>query len=164
MPFTAKSRLILALLALLLCGPITLDIARAQYSDLTAEQVEALKKSWHVTNARQDGTSWTTAGFNDDDWGTAYLGAFEGGLPGARNQVYGWQNADAQWIWARSGVTAYFRREFGLPRSLIDDEDEDIQEHFIVRITANNNYQFYVNGVMVHQDSTEDDDDWMTYD
>jgi hypothetical protein len=164
MPFTAKSRLILALFALLLCGPIVLDSARAQYSDLTTEQKEALKKAWHVTNARQEGTSWTTTDYNDDDWSTASVGAFEEGLSAARGKVYGWPNADAEWIWARSGVTAYFRREFGLPRNLVNDEDEDIQEHFIVRITANNNYQFYVNGVLVHQDSTEDEDDWMTYD
>jgi hypothetical protein len=164
MPFTAKSRLMLALLALLLLGPIALDNVHAQYADLTAEQVEALKMSWHVTNARQEGTSWTQAGFNDSDWSTASLGAFKEGLSSARNQVYGWPNTEAEWIWARSGVTAYFRREFGLPRSLVNDEDSDIQEHVIVRITANNNYQFYVNGVLVHQDSTENDDDWTTYD
>jgi hypothetical protein len=163
MPFSPKSRLILAGFALLLIGPIVMDSVRAQYSDLTAEQVEALKQAWHVTNARQDGTSWTTTDYSDDDWGTASVGVFEEGLSAARNQVYGWPNTDAEWIWARSGVTAYFRREFGLPRSLVNDEDKDVQEHLIVRITANNNYQFYVNGVMVHQDSTEDSDDWMTY-
>jgi len=163
MPFTAKSRLILVLFALLLLGPIVMDSVRAQYSDLTAEQVEAFKRAWHVTNARQDGTSWTTTDYSDDDWGTASVGVFEEGLGAARNQVYGWPNTDAEWIWARSGVTAYFRREFGLPRSLVNDEDKDVQEHLIVRITANNNYQFYVNGVMVHQDSTEDSNDWMTY-
>ncbi|MCX7022395.1 MAG: hypothetical protein NTW26_09020 [bacterium] len=163
MPFTAKSRLILAVLALLLVGPIVVDNVRAQYTDLTEEQIEALKQAWHVTNARQDGTSWTTTDYNDDDWSTAVLGTFSEGLSAARSQVYGWPGADAEWIWARSGVTAYFRREFGLPRSLINDEDKDIQEHFIVRITANNNYQFYVNGVLVHQDSTENEDDWTTY-
>src|SRR4030042_6939165 len=144
MPFTTKSRLILALFALLLIGPIVLDDVRAQYADLTAEEIEALKQAWHVTNARQDGTSWTTSDFDDGDWSTASLGAFQEGLSTARNQVYGWPNTNAEWIWARSGVTAYFRREFGLPRSLVNDEDKDIQEHFIVRIPANNNYQFYV--------------------
>jgi hypothetical protein len=164
MPFTAKSRILLAILAVLLVGPIVVDDVRAQYEELTLEQVEAAKRAWHVTNARQDGTAWTTTSYNDDDWPTAYLGAFEEGLSAARSKVYGWPNSEAEWIWARGGVTAYFRREFGLPRSLVNDEDEDISERFVVRITVNNNYSFYVNGVLVYQDGADDDDDWMTYD
>ena len=134
MPFTAKSRLVLALLALLLIGPIMVDTVRAQYADLTTEQIEALKRAWHVTNARQEGTYWTTAGFNDNDWDTASVGAFEMGLSAARSKVYGWPNAEAQWIWARSGVTSYFRREFGLPRALVNDEDTNVAEHLVVRV------------------------------
>ncbi len=164
MPFNIKSRVLLAVLALLLVGPIVVDDVRAQYEDLTLEQIEAIKQAWHATNARQAGLTWTTTSYNDDDWNMASLGMFEEGLSTAKSQVYAWPNVEAEWIWARGGVTAYFRREFGLPRSLINDEDEDIQERLVVRITANNNYTFYVNGVLVRQDSTEDDDDWMTYD
>ncbi len=165
MPFTIRSRLLLAILALLLIGPIVVDNVSAQYGeDLTFEQIEALKQAWHVTNARQNGLFWTTTSYNDDDWNTAFLGAFEDGLSAARSKVYGWPNVEAEWIWARGGITAYFRREFGLPRNLRNDEDEDIEERVVVRITANNNYTFYVNGVLVHQDGGEDDEDWMTYD
>lgn len=164
MPFTVRSRLVLVVVALFLVGPLVVDKVRAQYEDLTAEQVEALKKAWRVTNARQVGLAWTEPGFPVHDWDTASSGAFTEGLEVAKSKVYGWPSPDAEWIWSRGGNTAYFRREFGLPRNLLKDEDEGVEERIVVRITVNNNYSFYVNGVLVHQDSGDDEEDWMTYD
>ncbi len=161
MSFTLKSRLVLVLLSLVLLTPFVFDDAHAQYEDLSSEQIDALKRAWHVTSSGQSGTGWTDIGFDDSAWSTASLAVFEDGLSTAKSEVYAWPGAEAEWIWSTGGTTVYFRRNFGLPRALVNDDD--YEERVVVRLTANNDYSFYINGELVSQDGSEDDDDWKTY-
>ena len=157
MPLKRASRLILTILALALVGPFVFH-TMAQ-GELTYEEQQEMAKAW-VTSTRpqSDTLDWTRPGFGDDDWGLAESGFFEEGTAASYSQLGGWPNPDAEWIWSGRSSEVYFRRRFGLPRRLLNEENR--QEKIYVWLTVNDDFIFYVNGNEIARDEIGDDD-WM---
>jgi hypothetical protein len=158
MSLTKSLRGIIILTAFLLVGPFVLHYSVAQDEQpLTYEQQQARNSAWLVSAAPQGGSlEWTQPGFDDAAWNTAQGGYFEDGVSAANAELMGWPNAEAEWIWSGYASEVYFRRRFGLPRRLIDEDER--QEKIYVWLTANDDYIFYVNGQEVTRDEVGDDD------
>ena len=158
MPLKRFSRLILAVLALALVGPFVFHTL-AQ-GELTYEEQQQMAKAWIVSSKPQsESLEWTRPGFDDEDWGLADSGFFEDGTAATYSQVMGWPNPEAEWIWGGRAAEVYFRRRFGLPRRLLNEEER--QEKIYVWLTANDDFIFYVNGNEIARDEMGEDEDWM---
>lgn len=147
------SRVALIVAALFLLGPFVLHYSWAQGDGtLTYEQQQARDAAWLASASSQgDSLAWTRPGFDDSGWVTAGSGYFKDGVGAAFEQIPGWPNPEAEWIWSGFASEVYFRRRFGLPRRLI--QEEDYQERVYVWLTASDDFIFYVNGQEIARDS-----------
>ncbi|MHC4314800.1 MAG: GLUG motif-containing protein, partial [Planctomycetota bacterium] len=88
------------------------------------------------------GPDWTAVGFDDSGWGTSVapwspIGDLETEMPGG-------PAAGVQWMWMDSRPNeAFFRKTFLL--HVLPDYAE-------TKVTADDNFQLYVNGILVSQD------------
>ena len=112
--------------------------------DVTSPSVVSSDASWKCA-ARADDYRWRTADFDDSFWSNAVAPWPNAPMHRAPQQVPNLEHTAAQWIWLEGDPDkVYCRRAFSVSSPVSRAE---------VRISVDNLYHVYVNGVLVGRES-----------
>lgn len=108
--------------------------------------------SWKVTSDAPRSAAWAYADFDDRWWQTAVQDWPN--RPAVAQQIANMQDTQASWIWqAGDPEVIYTRKTFELAA---------VPAQAALRVTADNNYSLYINGVLIGEDKGDTVSVWNT--